>query len=68
MSDIDRSLRFQFPSSFFVCSSAKKMVFFIKEEGQSWTGDYFRKTILNEHVIPFLKYKENVLDPASLPP
>ena len=46
----------------FVCFSAKKMMFVIKEEGQSWTGDYFRETILTENVIPFLKDRENVIE------
>ena len=27
----------------------------IKDEGQSWTGEYFRQTILQENLIPFLK-------------
>lgn len=34
----------------------------MKEKGESQTGQYFRDVILTEHVIPFLKDKENVID------
>jgi len=38
----------------------------IKEKGESWTGEYFRNIILMEHVIPFLKDEENVIDPDEV--
>ena len=50
----------------FLCFTAKRLLWIIKEEGQSWTGAYFRKKILKENVIPFLKDSENVLDPADV--
>lgn len=34
----------------------------IKDKGESWTGQYFRDTILVRHVFPFLKTEENVID------
>ena len=34
----------------------------IKEKGCSWDGDYFRNEILAQHVIPFLKNRQNVID------
>jgi hypothetical protein len=35
----------------------------IKDKGESWTGQYFRDIILMQHVFPFLKHEENVIDP-----
>jgi hypothetical protein len=46
----------------FVLFTARKLMFVIKEDGQSWDGNYFRETVLRENVIPFLKEPENVLD------
>ena len=34
----------------------------MKEHGQSWNGTYFRGTVLHQHVIPFLRNPDNVLD------
>ncbi|CAF3828189.1 unnamed protein product [Rotaria sordida] len=31
-------------------------------KGESWTGQYFRDTILMQHIFPFLKDEENVID------
>lgn len=45
----------------FICFTARKMMFIIKENGESWTGEYFRNTILNS-LIPFLHDPENVVD------
>lgn len=45
----------------FVMFTAKKMLWVLKEKGESWDGGYFRDTILIENVIPFLNDPENVL-------
>ncbi len=49
----------------FVLFTARKLMFVIKEDGQSWDGNYIRETVLRENVIPFLKEPENVLDTRS---
>lgn len=46
----------------FVLFTAKRLTWVIKENGQSWTGDYFRQHILKEKVFPFLSDPKNVLD------
>lgn len=46
----------------FVCFTAKKMMWVIKENGDSWTGEYFRNKILNDNLIPFLRDPDNVID------
>ena len=45
----------------FLCFTAKKMMWVLKEKGQSWDGAYFRQ-ILTDNIIPFLKNRENVID------
>ena len=45
----------------FVLFTAKKLMWVIKEKGESWDGAYFREKILTERVIPFLNDRENVL-------
>jgi len=45
----------------FVMFTAKRMMWVIKEKGQSWTGDYFRDVILQQHVLPFLVDPANVI-------
>jgi hypothetical protein len=45
----------------FVLFTAKKLLWVLKEKGESWDGGYFREKILTENVIPFLKDPENVL-------
>ena len=45
----------------FLCFTAKRMVWVVKENGQSWDGDYFRGTILIDNVMLFLKNPENVM-------
>jgi hypothetical protein len=42
--------------------TAKRLMWVIKEHGESWNGEYFRQTVLAENVIPFLKRRENVLN------
>ena len=44
----------------FLCFTAKKMMWVIKEKGESWDGTYFRKILL-DNVIPFLQNPTNVL-------
>ncbi|CAF5036369.1 unnamed protein product, partial [Rotaria sp. Silwood1] len=41
--------------------TAKKLLWVLKEHGQSWDGAYFRGIVLQEHVIPFLRDPANVL-------
>ena len=45
----------------FLMFTAKRMLWVIKEQGQSWDGDYFRRVVLQRHVIPFLNDPDNVL-------
>jgi hypothetical protein len=45
----------------FVLFTAKKLLWIVKPQGQSWDGNYFRETILKNNVIPFLKNDENVI-------
>lgn len=44
----------------FILFTSKGLLFKIKDEGQSWDGEYFRETILKQHVLPFLKDKRNL--------
>ena len=37
-----------------------------RAEGQKGSENYFRKTILTQHVIPFLKNPRNVLDVKNI--
>ena len=46
----------------FVMFTAKKLMWILKEQGQSWDGGYFREVVLQQHVIPFLRNSNNVLD------
>jgi hypothetical protein len=46
----------------FIMFTAKKLLWVLNEEGQSWDGAYFREIILQQHVIPFLRNPNNVLD------
>ena len=46
----------------FICFSIKKMMWVIKEDGETWNGEYFREVILEQNVFPFLKNVENVED------
>ena len=46
--------------------TAKRLHWVIKDKGESWTGQYFRDIILIEHVFPFLKNEENVVDPDDI--
>ena len=42
--------------------TAKKLLWVLKEHGQSWDGVYFREIILRQHLIPFLRDPISVLD------
>ncbi|CAF3372808.1 unnamed protein product, partial [Rotaria sp. Silwood2] len=46
----------------FVIFTTKKLLWVVKDKGESWTGQYFRDTILVPHVFPFLKNEENAID------
>ena len=46
----------------FVMFTIKKLLWVLKEQGQSWDGAYFREVILQQHAIPFLRDPKNVLD------
>ncbi|CAF4727382.1 unnamed protein product [Rotaria sp. Silwood1] len=50
----------------FVIFTAKRLHWVIKDKGESWTGQYFRDIILTEHVFPFVKNEENVIDPDEV--
>ena len=65
--DIPEELKIREVSKFpkcvgvFLLFTAKRLMWVIKEKGQSWDGKYFRDVVLVEHVIPFLKDKNSVL-------
>ena len=46
----------------FVMFTTKTLTWALKEQGQSWDGVYFREIILQQHVIPFLRDPNNVLN------
>jgi hypothetical protein len=39
----------------FVIFTVKKLLWIIKNKGESWDGNYFRETVLKQNLIPFLK-------------
>jgi transposase len=47
----------------FICFTAVKLIWVIKDDGASWDGAYYRQSILVENVIPFLTDSRNVLEP-----
>ena len=67
ISDIDDTERYReivnFPDclGIFLCFTAKRLMWIIKNKGQSWDGQYFRETVLTEGVFPFLRDAENVI-------
>ena len=42
--------------------TCKRLLWVIKEKGESWTGQYFRDMILTQNVFSFLKDQDNVID------
>lgn len=50
----------------FICFTAVKLMWVIKDDGASWDGAYYRQSILTENVIPFLSDPRNVLDPSEV--
>ncbi|CAF1239094.1 unnamed protein product [Rotaria magnacalcarata] len=50
----------------FIMFTCKRLLWVIKDKGESWTGQYFHDVILTEHVIPFLKNEEHVIDPDEV--
>ncbi|CAF4752097.1 unnamed protein product, partial [Rotaria sp. Silwood2] len=47
----------------FIC---KRLLWVIKDKGESWTGQYFCDIILTQNVFPFLKNEDNVIDPDEV--
>jgi hypothetical protein len=50
----------------FICFTAVKLMWIIKNDGASWNGAYYRRSILTENVIPFLSDPKSVLDPSDV--
>lgn len=50
----------------FICFTALKMEWVIKEDGASWNSAYYQQVILRENVIPFLSDPENVIDTSEV--
>ena len=46
----------------FLLFTSKRMMWVIKEGGQSWDGVYFRNKVIIEHVIPFFLNRANVMN------
>ena len=46
--------------------TCKRLLWVIKDKGESWTGQYFRDVILMQNVFPFLRDEENVIDPDEV--
>ena len=72
LDDISDDVRYRqvvkFPEclGIFLCFTAKRLMWIIKEKGQSWNGEYFRDTVLTGGVFPFLRDPENVLSVAEV--
>jgi len=43
----------------FKCFTSRRLLWVIKEHGQSWDGAYFREHIIKKRLIPFLKKRKN---------
>ena len=50
----------------FIMFTCKRLLWVIKDKGESWTGEYFRDVILTQNVFPFLNNEENVIDPNDV--
>ena len=46
----------------FAMFSIKRLMWVIKEHGVSWNGEYFRETVLEGNMFPFMTDPANVLD------
>lgn len=59
--DLLRAPEVKFSSciGFYLCFTQKRMVWSVKRSGESWTGDYFRNTVIKKTLVPFLR------DPAN---
>ena len=49
----------------FVMFTAKAILWVIKEDGAKWNGESFR-SVLSDHVIPFLKDRQNVISVSDV--
>ena len=50
----------------FIMFTCKRLLWTIKDKGESWKGQYFCDIVLIQNVIPFLKNEENVIDPDEV--
>jgi hypothetical protein len=50
----------------FIMFTCKRLLWVIKDKGESWNGEYFREIILTQNVMPFLNNEENVIDPDEV--
>ncbi|CAF1492367.1 unnamed protein product [Rotaria sp. Silwood1] len=50
-------------SIIFTC---KRLLWVIKDKGESWTSQYFRDIILTQNIFPVLNNEENVVDPNEV--
>jgi ferredoxin len=50
----------------FICFTAIRMIWVIKDDGESLDENFYRQCILTEKVIPFLSDPKYVLDPAEV--
>ncbi|CAF3724849.1 unnamed protein product [Rotaria socialis] len=47
----------------FIVFTCKRLLWVIKDKGESWTDQYFRDIILTQNVFLFLKNEDNVIEP-----
>jgi hypothetical protein len=50
----------------FIMFTCKRLLWVIKDKGESWISQYFRDIILTQNVFPFLKTEDNVIDPDEV--
>jgi hypothetical protein len=50
----------------FIIFTWKRLLWVIKDKGESWTGQYFHDIILTQNVFPVLNNEENVIDPNEI--
>jgi hypothetical protein len=50
----------------FIMFTCKRLLWVIKDKGESWTDQYFRDIILTQNVFSFLKNEDNVIDPDEV--
>jgi hypothetical protein len=50
----------------FIIFTCKRLLWVIKDKGESWTGQYFHDIILTQNVFAVLNNEENVIDPNEV--